>query len=47
MSKKNEAHKAVCAPLIPENNALISTNPLKKISQLSESIFLCSHIPYN
>ena len=29
----------VCAPLIPKNNALISLNPWKKISQLPESIF--------
>ena len=29
----------VCAPLIPENNALTSPNPLKKIPQLHESIF--------
>ena len=28
----------VCAPLIPENNALISPNPWKKIPQLPESI---------
>ena len=27
----NEAPKGVCAPLIPENNALISPNPWKKI----------------
>ena len=31
--------RVVCAPLIPENNALISQNPWKKIPRLPESIF--------
>ena len=30
--------QGVCAPTIPENNALISPNPWKKIPQLPESI---------
>ena len=29
----------VCAPLIPENNALISPTPWKKVPQLPENIF--------
>ena len=28
-----------CAPLIPENNSIISPNPRKKIPQLPESVF--------
>ena len=35
----------VCASLIPENNALISPNPWKKIPQLPESIFPFSPNP--
>ena len=34
-----EAPRGVCAPLIPENNALISPNLWKKIYQLPESNF--------
>ena len=34
----------VCAVLIPENNAMISPNPRKKIPQLPESIFLAPQI---
>ena len=41
----SEAPRGVCASLIPENNALISTNPSKKIPQLPESIFLCTPNP--
>ena len=33
------SRQGVCAPLIPENDVLISQNPCKKISQLPESIF--------
>ena len=29
----------VCAPLIPENNTLISPTPWKKVTQLPENIF--------